>query len=90
MSKQRIKNGASVKWTAPGGGIREYSGTVLGFLPAGANIYEWEMAHGETGLGWVGNNAPVSVKDRYIIQTANGCRVVMAAVLEKQTPKETP
>ena len=84
----RILDGEHVKWTAPGGGIREYEGTVDAHLPAGESLTTWEDAQRWT-VWWHGRaSVDKSKVGRYVVRCADGgCRTISASTLERQNPQ---
>ena len=80
----RICSGVKVQWVGAGGGIREYTGTVALFLPAGESLMDWEC---NKNIGWVSASfVDYSRSDRYIVDCKEGHRAVSASLLERQNP----
>jgi len=96
-----IQRGASVKWTAPGGGLRTFAGEVVCHVPARSLLSEASRPHMQ-GLAWVAMCADLRASrvherafvDRYLIRTPEEhgnprryvYRVALAGVLDKQNP----
>lgn len=91
-----IKNGAPVKWTAPGGGVREYAGEVVCRVPAGAALKDAARPHMQ-GLAYAamvtqfGQAAQgLGVRARYLIGCPKGdgvfYRTALADIVDKQNP----
>lgn len=95
MTTARIKSFERVRWTSPGGGIRNYEGTVLCFVPAGKSL--GEMRSQMQGLAYVTMMAKVQLsvaypnkRDRYVVCCGLGMaaefRLPNATLLERQNP----
>lgn len=87
---RRLDAGAQVTWAVSArGGSAAYSGRVLAFIPADEDIGAFRSAYHDGSLlrlRWVTSPARVAHVDRYVVETAEGCRTVTAGRLEAANP----
>lgn len=83
-----IADGTKVRWYGPATrqGRATYTGNVLGFVPAMASLVMWEARYAQRNqrqLFWANARAADESRiDRYVVETADGCRTVSARGLE--------
>jgi hypothetical protein len=90
---RRLDVGTQVTWVVATarGGSATYSGRVLAFIPADEDIGAFRSTyHGGSllQLKWVTSPARVANADRYVVETAEGCRTVTAGRLEAANPTQ--
>lgn len=90
---RRIPDGTDVTWTLRSGrGLLTYSGKVLTIIPENHDLrYLLESKRRQLGhLKWASEPSRTARVDRYIIETATGCRTVVTGILEKCCRVITP
>lgn len=79
----KLPIGTRVKWTAPGGGIRDYDGEIVAFVEMGESLSAKAQEHER--CGWASpDNVELARKPRYLIRTEQGLRTAPASLIERQ------